>query len=102
MVAKYILGYLLLNPILQVGNKLLDLHIRLRDLGHPTYLTLSEKPIIECNNTSEAADKEVSIEFCVVNAFTVRVTVAIFFARVVCPSVCYHKNVQQASKVNEH
>ena len=63
MVAKYILGYLLLNPILQVANKLLDLHIRLRDLGHPKYLTLSEKPILECNNISEAADKEVSIEF---------------------------------------
>jgi hypothetical protein len=42
----------------EVANKLLDLHIRLRDLGHPKYLTLSEKPILECNNISEAADKE--------------------------------------------
>ena len=44
---------------LQVANKLLELHIQLKDLGHPKYVKPVETRILECKTHLDKADGEV-------------------------------------------
>ena len=44
---------------LQVANKLLNLHVHLKDLGHPQYPKPTEIRHLECKTHSEGADGEV-------------------------------------------
>lgn len=48
------------SHILQVANKLLNLHVHLKDLGHPEYLKPCVTRYLECRTNSEQADGEVS------------------------------------------
>ena len=49
---------------LQVANKLLELHIQLKDLGHPKYVKPVETRILECKTHLDKADGEVCVHVC--------------------------------------
>lgn len=50
---------LMITLFLQVANKLLELHVHLKDLGHPKYLNSVETRTFECKTHSDNADGEV-------------------------------------------
>lgn len=44
---------------MKVANKLMDLHVQLKDLGHPKYLTSVVTRMFDCITSSKQADGEV-------------------------------------------
>ena len=61
----------------QVANKLLELHVHLKDLGHPQYLKPTVTCYLECKTHSERADGEVCTCVCL-NCLLSTLTVYIY------------------------
>ena len=54
----------------QVANKLFELHVHLKDLGHPDYLNPTVTRFLECKTHSESVDRKVLYWVCVLKLST--------------------------------